>query len=220
MHGTAGIPDNSVDDDQPMDPSSAATLLDKTEREARDEFTMRSPLIDLARAVVFIVGYGAIALSTRNQHPYSGPKGTGLAVLLLCVLGLVGTAILVAGPKVSGIGGRAQVRAKAVGVIFIVTIAAVFVFEAALQHHGVSRGLVKGTWIACGPMLMLGPLAAVYGLQDENWSMVVAGMFMTAVGAAAGFAAPWASWGIVGLGCGIVFLARAGFGAWQHQQQP
>jgi len=78
--GTAG-------DGGPLGPREAARLLEETKREAKRQLSFSPPLIMAAMAILILVAYGALWLSTRGQHPYKGPS--------LGVVGLVYAAVAV-----------------------------------------------------------------------------------------------------------------------------
>ena len=66
-----------------LDPraAAAAALLEQTTAGARRQFEVQPTILIVAAAVTVFVVYGAVWLSVRDQHPYTGPSGTALAVL-------------------------------------------------------------------------------------------------------------------------------------------
>src|ERR1700730_15032493 len=76
MHETA-----TVDEAGEFDPRAAATLLEQATKRAQRQFQLPSPLVSLIQAAAFFGAYGAIWLSVREQHPYSGPSLAALAAL-------------------------------------------------------------------------------------------------------------------------------------------
>ena len=55
-----------------LDPRVAARLLVQTERQAQRGLDFRSPWLSLLAAAAVLVGFGAVWLSVRTQHPYKG----------------------------------------------------------------------------------------------------------------------------------------------------
>jgi hypothetical protein len=70
----------TADEGGGLDPREAATLIEQTKRQARRQFALQTPLLALIGAAFFLVAYGTIWLSVREQHPYQGPTGTALGV--------------------------------------------------------------------------------------------------------------------------------------------
>ncbi len=64
----------SPDDGDGLDPREAARLLAQTEREARRQFNLSPRWVSAVMGVVILVAYGSLWLSTRGQHPYTGPS--------------------------------------------------------------------------------------------------------------------------------------------------
>ncbi len=77
----------SADDGGRLDPREAARLLAHADREARRQFNLSPPWITTLMAALILLAYGALWLSTRGQHPYTGPS--------LGVVALVYTAVAV-----------------------------------------------------------------------------------------------------------------------------
>lgn len=209
MRTTDDRNDVIAEDDESMDPRRAAALIEDTERAAHRQLEMHSPLLALVRAGLFFVGFGAIWLSTRHQHPYVGPTGAALMVLFVAIAVMVLTAVLVVDRRLTGLGGRALRQRRLVSIVVVTAYVAIFVFEGALKSDGFGNQVAFGIWAACGPVLVLGPLVAVYAAQREDWPLLGVGLAMTLVAAGAAFAGPAGSWAIIALGCGLAFLAQA-----------
>lgn len=201
-----------------MDPRGAAALIDQTKRDARRQFELGSPALALVRAGLFFVGYAPLWLSTRHQHPYRAPTGPALLVLFGAVAVLAVTSAAIVGPRVTGVGGRAQRERRVMGVIIAVTYIGIFTFEGALHRDGFGDQVAFGVWAACGPILVLGPIVAMHGAQQDDWAFFGVGMAMVLVATGAAFAGASLSWAIVGLGCGLAFLAQAVFLWWTQRR--
>src|ERR1700730_9586761 len=106
MHETA-----TVDEGGEFDPRAAATLLKQTTKRAQRQFQLPSPVVSLIQAAAVLGAYGAIWLSVRGQHPYSGPSLGALAALY----GFIAVAAVAAGFAVrrerpGGTGGSSRGR--------------------------------------------------------------------------------------------------------------
>src|SRR5579871_6271113 len=75
----------STDSDEDLDPGEAARLLALTEREARRQFNLSPLWVTAVSGVVVVVAYGALWLSTHEQHPYRGPSLGVVALVYLAV---------------------------------------------------------------------------------------------------------------------------------------
>lgn len=209
MNGTTGDLNATATEDQgTLDPEAAAALLQESRREARRQFEFSPPVLAVVRAGVFFVGYGALWLSVHDQHPYTGPTGPALLVLFGAIAVLAVTSASVLGPRVSGVGGRARRDRRIIGVIALVAYTCIFVFEGALRADGFGVGLAYGVWAACGPLIVLGPIVAMHASRHEDWPLLGVGLALGLVATGAAFTGPRLCWGIVGLGCGLAFLAQ------------
>ena len=76
-----------------LDPQEAARLLERTARQAQRGLDFRSPWLSLVAAAVVLVGFGAVWLSVRGQHPYTGPTAASLVILYALVAIRIGTVL-------------------------------------------------------------------------------------------------------------------------------
>jgi hypothetical protein len=183
----------TADDGGGFDPRAAAALLEQTSRQARRQFGANPPLLWLIRAVVALIGYGAIWLSVRGQHPYKGPRGVVILVYVLVVVVL--RAFFVARKRAgAGIGGRSQRLRRAEMAAMVVAIVAVYVFMGALYHAGVSHAIVYGVYPATALLITGGSVLAGLAAAREDWSVFGAALAIAAVGAGSAFAGPVAVW--------------------------
>lgn len=205
---------SAVDENEGLDPQVAAALLEQTTRHAQRQFDFRSPLLTLIGAAVVLVAYGAVWLSVRGQHPYSGPAGWALAVLY--------STVIVWGVLVStfyrraraGVSGRSARQQRLDGVAFVTIWASVYVFQGALEHAGASHAIVYGIYPAAAPLVIVGSAAASYTAANGNWPWLGFALAAVILGATGAFTGPARAWAVVGVGLSVLLLGRATLQVW------
>jgi hypothetical protein len=206
-----------ADEGGELDPRAAAALLEQTTRRAQGQFDIRPPLLIMGAAVVVLVAYGAVWLSVRGQHPYSGPSGKALAELYgtLIVWAIVfGTFLRRA---TAGVSGRSSRQRRVEGAAFAAVWIAVYVFQGALHHAGAGPAIVYGIYPAAAPIVIVGGAAAAYNAAKENWPWVGLALAAVALAAIGSFAGPADVWAVIGIGLCVLLLARAATRVWQRR---
>jgi hypothetical protein len=202
------------DEDRELDPRRAAALLEQTTRQTERQFELQPPLLLMAAAVTVLVAYGAVWLSVRNQHPYSGPSGTALAVLygtLALWIVLVTTVLRRA------LRGRSSRQRKIEGITFAAIWICVYVFQGALHHAGASPAIVYGIYPAAAPLLIVGSAAAAYEAARENRPRAGLAAAAVVLAAIASFTGPADVWGVIGVGLCALLLISAAAKLWQRR---
>ena len=197
-----------------LDPREAAALLERTAQPAQRRFDQRPPLLTLAAAVVVLVAYGAVWLSVRHQHPYSGPSGTALAVLYGVLALWVVLNVVVLGRALSG---RSSRQRRGEGFAFAAIWICVYVFQGALHHADPNPAVAYGIYPAVAPLIVVGAAAA--GYQIARHKPGEAGFAVAAVilGAVAAFAGPAAVWGVTGIGLSSLLFLGGAVQLWQRR---
>jgi membrane protein YdbS with pleckstrin-like domain len=96
VQGTQDTDEATADDGgDGLDPSEAARLLAETERDAKRQFNLSPSWIVVFGGVVILVAYGALWLSTRGQHPYSGPSLGVVALVYVAVIVAIAVSVKV-----------------------------------------------------------------------------------------------------------------------------
>lgn len=200
-----------------LDPIEAATLLEQTKRQAQRQFGLNPPLLTVIRAAVILVGYGAVWLSVRGQHPYEGPTAAALLVLY----GAVIVVTVVSGANfhraTSGISGQSRRQRGAYGAAFGTIWIAVAAFQGALYHDGASRAIVYGVFPAAGQLLVLGAAVAGMAAAREDRRTLGLGIAVIALGTGSAFAGPAGVWGIIAVGGGVIGFGFAAFQIWSRR---
>ena len=192
-----------------LDPREAAKILEQTKRQARRQFDPVSPLAALAGAGAFLVGYGAVWWSMRDQHVYSGPAGWSLAVLY----GLIAVSAIVGGVALSranaGVSGKARRQRQAQAAALAAAGVGAWVIEGALRYRGVSFEIVYGVYGPTVPLIALAAVAAGINAMRESWLQLGVCIAIIGVASLSTFFGPLGAWGLTGLGCCLVLLAYA-----------
>jgi hypothetical protein len=202
--------DAGMDEAAGMDAQHAAAIMQQARERARRELAVRRPVLFVTWGLVVLVGYGALWLSARGQHPFHGP--TVPAVVTLVALFLV-AAVYTAWAALrasSGVGGPSVLQHG----IFALAMAAggftLDVFIRVLSHAGADRPLIA-LMGAAAPLLVVGLVftasCAVNGMLD--WPRLALGLWLLAVAAEGGWAGPVTYLAVIALagGGGILLMA-------------
>jgi hypothetical protein len=168
----------------------------------------------LIGAAVVLIAYGAVWLSVRGQHPYSGPAGWALAVLYSTLIAWIVLVSSVYRRATSGVSGRTSRQQKVEGVAFATIWITVYVFQGALYHAGASHAIVYGIYPAAAPLIIGGSAAATYTAAKEEWRWMGFALAAVALAAIASFTGPAGVWAVVGIGLCLLLVSRAGTELW------
>jgi hypothetical protein len=195
------------DEGAALDPREAATLLEQTTRAAERQFDDQPALILFVAALTVLLAYGAVWLSVRHQHPYSGPTGAGLAVLYGVLAVWI---VFVATVLRRRLSGRSSPRRQLEATVFASVWICVYIFQGALYHADHNHAIAYGVWPAVAPLLVVGAAAAGYQVargRRFDAALAVAVVALAAIGA---FAGPRGVWGVMGVGlCALCLLGGA-----------
>ena len=217
MNGTPDINQTApADDGGGLDPREAAALLEQAKRQARRKFEPNPPLLSLLRAVIVLAAYGAIWLSVRGQHPYKGPTGAALAVLYILLIVVIVPSVAAVRRATAGVRGRSRARPAEITVLAVTWIA-VYVFQGALSHAGVSHAIVYGLYPATAPLLIVGLVGAGMAAARANWPTFGAALTVAVVASGAAFAGPAGAWLIMGVCLFVALLVHAAVTAWRQR---
>lgn len=200
------------DDGGELDPREAAALLARTTRQAERGFETQPTFLFFGAAATVLVAYGAIWLSVRHQHPYTGPSGTALGVLYgtLAVWIVVNAVVLR-----RALGGRSSQQRRLDAIAFATIWICVYVFQGALRHAGASDGLTYGIWPATAPLLVVGAAAAGYQAARGRRDWTAFSVAVVVLAASAAFAGPGGVWGVIGVGLAALLVAGGVARVWR-----
>jgi len=202
-------PSEIVGEDAPLDPKAAAQLLEQTTEDARRGLEFPSTLLLLIVAVTTLAAYGAVWLSVRDQHPYTGPSLAALAELY----GFIAAGAVAVGWELnrtrSGVSGRSIQHAQIRSVGFGAALVSLYVLMGALRFDGFSYAIVYGILPAAGPLIVGGAATAGYAAAREDKLLLGFAVAVLALGAGGAFAGPVGVWAVVGVGIFAVLVGTA-----------
>ena len=212
MQGTHDVGRSSGGDDgDGLDPHEAERLLAQTEREARRQFNLSPQWINVVMGAVILVAYGSLWLSTRGQHPYTGPSLGVVALVYAAVAVAFAVAVKVYRRATSGVTGPAVTQQKAEGLAILASfVLGSPVLQGALKHYGAGNALVYGVIPAAAPLIIVGTTALGIAASKADWPQFGAALTVVIGGAVAAFAGPSGAWLAAGI---TLFIALVGYAA-------
>jgi hypothetical protein len=216
MNGTSDISKtHTCDDKAGMDPRQAARLLERTQRQARRGLDFRSPWLSLIAAAVVLIGFGAVWLSVRGQHHYTGPTAGSLVVLYALVAIRIGTVLYAHQRASAGVSGRSVRQRRTEGAALAVALVAVYVLMAALVHDGAGHAAFYWVYGLTATLIVLGAFWAARSavLEDSHELGISIAIMLIAAGSA--LAGPRGMWLGDGVGLCVLLLGETAVRAWQ-----
>jgi hypothetical protein len=213
MNGTLH-PHDMTNDSEGMDPRQAASLLEQTRREAQRGLDFRAPWLSLLAAAAVLIGFGAVWLSVRGQHPFKGPTAVSLVVLYALVAIRIGTVLYAHGRAQAGVSGRSVNLRRAEGAGLAAALVAVYVLMAALVHDGAGHAVFYWVYGVTATLIVLGAFWAARSAVREDWRDFGISIAVMLVAAGSALAGPRGMWLSDGVGLCVVMLAAAAIQAW------
>ncbi len=197
-----------------LDPRDAARLLEQTKREAERQLDLSAPWLSALGAAVALVALGAVWLSVRGQHPYTGPTVTGLLVMYAILACWIAVVVTFRRRATAGLTGRSVRQERAYGATIVAALVAVSVFQGVLKHDGASDAIVYGTYPLTAQLIVLGTAGAAMQAAREDWLGFGGAIAVILVGAGGAFAGPVGVWLCDGVGLCAVVLGYAAAQVW------
>lgn len=208
--------DTAGDNGGDFNPQQAAAVLNQTTQQARRQFEPSPPWLLAVRAVLALVGYGAIWLSVRGQHPYLHPTsalipvGIGIGVVNVIALTVVGKR------ATAGVTGRTRFRPADIAAATAIWVA-VFAVMGVLAGAGASNRIVYGLYPAAAPLIVAGLIWAAMMAARRDWRHVFPSLAAAGIGAVSLLAGPAGAWAVCGVSLFVLLLASAAVIAWRQR---
>ncbi|HEX3965487.1 MAG TPA: hypothetical protein VHZ03_54080 [Trebonia sp.] len=200
---TAGNGDN-------FDPREAAALLEQTRRQARREFTPAQPWLLAIRAVLVLAALGAVWLSVRGQHPYTGPRASALLILAAFVIINFTATVAVRMRATAGVRGRSRFTPAEITVMAVSWAAPLLVMAALGDAKDSDAGYMLAVLLIVAGLAY----AALMALRAD-WRTFGIGVAIVVTGAAGASAGPVGAWAVTAVGLCVTLLGNAAVIAWQ-----
>jgi hypothetical protein len=196
-----------VQEDQGMSVREAAAVAQDARTRARKELVISAPLVYTAWGLVWLLGYGAMWLSVRGQHPYRGPSGVSIAAVFVLAGFAVAVVVVIARRAVAGIDGRSARYRR----IILATWASGYVILLLVQagiSTSVSTRALAFVGLA-GPLVLAGLVYILASLIGRDRPALALGAWLVIAGASCAWLAPAAIVATCALAGGGAFLLIA-----------
>jgi hypothetical protein len=190
-------------DGEGLDPREAASLLAKAERDAKRQFNLSPPWIAALGGVVILVGYGALWLSTRGQHPYSGPSPLAIVLVYVGVIVAIAASVKVYQRATAGVSGPSVRQQRVEGVAILISYLGSPVIQGAMKNYGASHAIVYGVIPAAAPLIIVGTTVLGIAASKADWPQFGAALTVVIGGVVAAFVGPSAAWLAAGIALGV-----------------
>jgi hypothetical protein len=196
-----------VQEDQGMSVREAAAVAQDARTRARKELVISAPLVYTAWGLVWLLGYGAMWLSVRGQHPYRGPSGVSIAAVFVLAGFAVAVVVVIARKAAVGIDGRSARYRR----IILATWASGYVILLLVQagiSSSVSTRALAFVGLA-GPLVLAGLVYILASLLGRDRPAFALGVWLVIAGASCAWLAPAAIVATCALAGGGAFLLIA-----------
>ena len=210
MQGTHDVDQPTrTDDGDGLDPREAARLIAQTEREARRQFNLSPQWTNVVMGAVILLAYGSLWLSTREQHPYTGPSLGVVALVYAAVAVAFAVSVKVYRRATAGVSGPSVRQQRAEGIAILVSfVLGSPVLQGALRHYGASDAIVYGVIPAAAPLIIVGTTALGIAASKADWPLFGAALVVVIGGVIAAFVGPSGAWLAAGIGLFIAVVVH------------
>jgi hypothetical protein len=195
-----------------FDPRQAAALLDQTTHQARRKLAPSPPWLLAIRAIAVLAALGGIWLTVRGQHPYRGPTGADIPILIGFIVLNFAATVGVRERAMAGVRGRTRLHPVEI-TILVLAWAAVPLLMWRLAVAGVSY-----SWYPTTVLIVPGLAWAAVSAARGDWRQFGTGLALAAISVVGAFAGPAGSWAVAGVGLCVVLMSDAVAIAWRQRR--
>ncbi len=168
-----------------------------------------------------LVAYGALWLSTRGQHPYSGPSLGVVALVYVAVAVSIAVSVKVYRRATAGVSGPPARQQQVEGVAILVSfVLGSPVLQGAMKHYRASHAIVYGVIPAAAPLIIVGTTVLGIAASKADWRQFGAALAVVIAGVVAAFVGPSGAWLAAGIGLFIALVGYAAADALRHRRVP
>lgn len=194
-------------EDQDMSVQEAAAVVQDARVRARRELVISAPLVYTAWGLVCLLGYGAMWLSVRGQHPYSGPSGVSIAALFVLAGFAVAAVLVIISRAVAGVDGQSVRYRRIIMATWAIGYLILLSVQAAISSSASTRTYAFVAF--AGPLLLAGLVYIFASALGRNRTALVLGAWLVIVGVSCAWQAPAAILATCALAGGGAFLLAA-----------
>jgi hypothetical protein len=194
-------------EDQDMSVQEAAAAMQDARARAGKELVISAPVVYAAWGLVWLLGYGAMWLSVRGQHPYRGPSGVSVAAVFVLAGFAVAAVLVIASKAVAGIDGRSARDRRIILATWGIGYLIVVVLQAAISSSVSARTLAFVGF--AGPVLLAGLIYILAFALGRIRRALTLGAWLVIVGASCAWLAPATILATCALAGGAGFLLMA-----------
>ena len=199
-------------EDQDMSVQEAAAVVQDARVRARRELVISAPLVYAAWGLVWLLGYGAMWLSVRGQHPYTGPSGVSIAVVFVLAGFAVAAVLVIISKAAAGIDGQSVRYRRIILATYATGYLTLLIVQAAISGSVSTRTYVFVAF--AGPLLLAGLTYILASALGRNRPAFALGAWLVIVGANCAWQAPATTLAICALAGGGAFLLMAVIETW------
>ena len=194
-------------EDQDMSVREAAAFAQDARARARKELVISTPLVYMAWGMVWLIGYGAMWLSVRGQHPYTGPSGVAIAAVFVLAGFAIAAVLVIASKAVAGIDGQSVRHRRIIGSTWAIGYLILLIVAPAVSSSVSTRTLAFISF--AGPVALVGLTYILAAALGRYWSALALGVWLVIVGTSCAWLAPATILATCALGGGGAFLLMA-----------
>ncbi len=194
-------------EDQDMSVQEAAAVVRDARVRAREELVISTPLVYMAWGLVWLIGYGAMWLSVRGQHPYTGPSGVSIAAVFVLAGFAIAAVLVIASKAAAGIGGQSVRQRRIIGSTWAIGYLILLITAPAVSSSVSARTLALISF--AGPVVLAGLTYILAAALGRDRPALAAGAWLVIVGTSCAWLAPAAILATCALAGGGALLLMA-----------